>query len=394
MRAGHGGYEHDQRPHRGHGRHELRLDSRSRIFNLAVFRLVLFFEFSTYIILEPVLKGTKKSTLLAFSARRVLLLLRARDAGCTHEYGPLILVDAIELGGAAAPAPQLSGGAWWRLRGVRRQGGLQGNKPRTPQCPPASLPPPPPRQLCNRDHHPVAQFNAAHFVAFEGYRERLHGHNYMVSVRLTGKLCRDGYVVDFGDIKKYTRGICKELNEHFICPCASDVLRITSKDRQVTIECPDGTYFSFPRSDCAMLPIAHSTAEEMAVYIWQKLLEQFGTVLVERGVTIMEVNVSEMPRQAATFRHRIPRAGATAHLDREVATPSPSACCAAHSVGSSEEATAADCGGAGVGGADESGPVLAQGAHGAEAEGNGGGNAEAEASSRPGGPSAKRPRLP
>ena len=30
------------------------------------------------------------------------------------------------------------------------------------------------------------QFNAAHFVAFEGYRERLHGHNYHVSVRLIG----------------------------------------------------------------------------------------------------------------------------------------------------------------------------------------------------------------
>ena len=91
------------------------------------------------------------------------------------------------------------------------------------------------------------KFNAAHFVAFEGYRERLHGHNYAVSVRLTGRVCRDGYVVDFGDVKKYTRGICKELNEHFICPTASDVLQITSKDEQVVIECPDGAYFSFPR---------------------------------------------------------------------------------------------------------------------------------------------------
>ena len=213
----------------------------------------------------------------------------------------------------------------------------------------------------------------------------------MVSVRLTGKLCRDGYVVDFGDIKKYTRGICKELNEHFICPCASDVLRIESKDSQVTIECPDGAYFSFPRGDCAMLPIAHSTAEEMAVYIWQKLLEQFGPVLIERGVTMMEVNVSEMPRQAATFRHRIPRAGATAHLDqREAASPSPSACCAAHSVTSLEEVAAA-VGGAGAGAAEESAPAVTQGA---EAKAEAEAEAEAEASGGSGGPSAKRPRLP
>ena len=50
----------------------------------------------------------------------------------------------------------------------------------------------------------------------------------------SGRLCQDGYVVDFGDIKKHTRKICKELNEHFICPCSSDVLDIQSTDDQVT----------------------------------------------------------------------------------------------------------------------------------------------------------------
>ena len=40
------------------------------------------------------------------------------------------------------------------------------------------------------------------FVAFPGFRERLHGHNYAVSVRLRGEVsARDGYVLDFGDIK-------------------------------------------------------------------------------------------------------------------------------------------------------------------------------------------------
>ena len=57
------------------------------------------------------------------------------------------------------------------------------------------------------------KFHAAHFVAFQGYRERLHGHNYQVGVRILGsrKISADGYVVDFGDIKTVTRKICKEL---------------------------------------------------------------------------------------------------------------------------------------------------------------------------------------
>ena len=30
------------------------------------------------------------------------------------------------------------------------------------------------------------KFSAAHFVAYDGFRERLHGHNYQVAVRLKG----------------------------------------------------------------------------------------------------------------------------------------------------------------------------------------------------------------
>ena len=64
------------------------------------------------------------------------------------------------------------------------------------------------------------KFNCAHFIAFKGFRERLHGHNYTCSVKVTGSssIGTDGYVIDFGDIKKATRSLCKNLNEYFICP--------------------------------------------------------------------------------------------------------------------------------------------------------------------------------
>ena len=32
------------------------------------------------------------------------------------------------------------------------------------------------------------KFSAAHFVAFEGFRERMHGHNYHVAVRMKGQV--------------------------------------------------------------------------------------------------------------------------------------------------------------------------------------------------------------
>lgn len=113
------------------------------------------------------------------------------------------------------------------------------------------------------------KFNCAHFIAYKGFRERLHGHNYRVSVSLSGQSIGPcGYLIDFGEVKKAMRGICKSLNEYFICPMLSDALRIQDSGSNVCIECEDGAEFSFPRSDCLMLPLVHSSAEELSRYIF------------------------------------------------------------------------------------------------------------------------------
>lgn len=164
------------------------------------------------------------------------------------------------------------------------------------------------------------KFNAAHFVAYEGFRERLHGHNYRVGIRLFGshQICSDGYVLDFGDVKKSARKICKSMNEYFLCPTYSDVIKIstihtttTDEDASVVdaiqLDCEDGGRFVFPRKDVLMLPIAHSTAEELAVYIWQQILIDLGIEkLRKRGIHTMEITVYEAVEQGTNFRMEIP----------------------------------------------------------------------------------------
>lgn len=54
----------------------------------------------------------------------------------------------------------------------------------------------------------------------------MHGHNYQLAVTITGVVGPDGYVLDFGEIKKMSRVICKELNESFLVPMNSDVLKV------------------------------------------------------------------------------------------------------------------------------------------------------------------------
>lgn len=170
------------------------------------------------------------------------------------------------------------------------------------------------------------KFNAAHFVAFAGYRERLHGHNYRVAVRLLGRrrIGADGYLIDFGTVKAVTKQACHRLNEYFLCPVHSDVLTITTTAAatappSVRVECHgDGSVFVFPAADCAMLPIVHATAEELAIYLYAEILNGLqASYLLQRGIHTMEVSVAEAVGQEATFRLAIPETsdGGAFHID-------------------------------------------------------------------------------
>jgi 6-pyruvoyl-tetrahydropterin synthase len=148
------------------------------------------------------------------------------------------------------------------------------------------------------------KFNAAHFMAYPGFRERLHGHNYRVSVRVEGRLNSDGYVIDFGDIKRAAHEICQAMNERTIVPMNSDCLAIERSAGDVRIACEDGSRFSFPEADCVLLPIAHSSAEELADYVCTCLLEKLPE-MPARGVAAVEVSVAEAPAQEARCRREL-----------------------------------------------------------------------------------------
>ena len=66
-------------------------------------------------------------------------------------------------------------------------------------------------------------FSVAHFISFGGKCERLHGHNYAVSVELEGELTEDRYVLDFVVLKKIVREVCDSLDHHFLLPQRSQI---------------------------------------------------------------------------------------------------------------------------------------------------------------------------
>ena len=151
------------------------------------------------------------------------------------------------------------------------------------------------------------KFSAAHFIAYPGFREPLHGHNYQVGIRVQGRLSDTGYVLDFGLIKRLTKQIVDRLDEHTLVPLNSDCLIIKQEpDGRVRIRYEQDE-FILPAKDLCLLPIVHSSAEELARYIWSELhgaLEAHGALT---EIMSLEVSVGEAPGQSASYSQDLPK---------------------------------------------------------------------------------------
>ena len=143
------------------------------------------------------------------------------------------------------------------------------------------------------------RFAAAHFIAYPGFREPLHGHNYQMSVRIEAALGPDGYVLDFGLVKRVAEGLCRELTERTVLPTLSDCLEVTQHGESVRVVTADGGRFEFPAADCVLLPIVHSSAEEIAAYLLGRLRQALAGEVTARGVRSIVVGVAEAPGQTA-----------------------------------------------------------------------------------------------
>ncbi len=131
-------------------------------------------------------------------------------------------------------------------------------------------------------------FTAAHFIAFKGFREPLHGHTYQVQVSVSGPVGPDGYVVDFLVLKKIAEEECRTLHFRTLLPELSECLTIESDKESVQVECEDGARFVLPRQDVVLLPIGHSSSEEIAQYLIARLRSRLTDA---RGNSIQTIEV-------------------------------------------------------------------------------------------------------
>lgn len=144
------------------------------------------------------------------------------------------------------------------------------------------------------------KFSAAHFTIFTATeRERLHGHNYSVAIKVTAPVDENGLCFPYGELKTRMRALCDTLDEYTILPADSPHLSISEQDCYYRVEF-NGEVMLLLQSDTLVLPIRNSTVEEFSRYLLQTLMQD-DAFFRDNHCVHAELTVYSGPGQSASF---------------------------------------------------------------------------------------------
>lgn len=139
-------------------------------------------------------------------------------------------------------------------------------------------------------------FSVAHFTIFTATeRERLHGHNYHVSAKITAPVDANGMTFDYKIYKARIRECCDKIDEYVLLPALSPHLKIKEDGAFYRVEFNSEVMY-FLKSDSLLLPVLNSTVEEYSNYILEYLLT-FSVDLEQYDVRKLVIQVSSGPGQ-------------------------------------------------------------------------------------------------
>jgi 6-pyruvoyltetrahydropterin/6-carboxytetrahydropterin synthase len=147
-------------------------------------------------------------------------------------------------------------------------------------------------------------FAAAHFITFRGHAcESLHGHNYRVSLLIEGPIDPEcHFVVDFAVLKRIVRAKVDLIDHRVILPTRNPKLTFATAGESTLVEYLGVPTYQFPSRDCAMLPVANTTAEMLAEWFAGEVRSELSAAGIV--IDLLEVEVEESPGQSATFSER------------------------------------------------------------------------------------------
>jgi len=116
------------------------------------------------------------------------------------------------------------------------------------------------------------KFSAAHYTIFSATsRERLHGHNYSVSVRIVAPMGANGFSADYNLYKSRLKTLCDSLDEYMLLAGDSPFQKIEKVGANYKVSFDRDEMF-FLQIDTLVLPVLNVTIEELSHLLLQRFM--------------------------------------------------------------------------------------------------------------------------
>ena len=118
------------------------------------------------------------------------------------------------------------------------------------------------------------KFSSAHFIVGHEKCGRIHGHNFHVSVEISGPLDNHHFVVDFMDVKNAINETGDKLDHRILIPATAKDLIIKESRDNIDFSF-NGKKYSVPKEDACLLPLPAITSELLAKYFHDVIAPRF-----------------------------------------------------------------------------------------------------------------------
>lgn len=145
------------------------------------------------------------------------------------------------------------------------------------------------------------KFSSAHFLIFNQHSaEKLHGHNYQVSVEIQGpENSHDqdgkGFYIDFNVFKKAIKARLDQWDEMVLLPAQHPDMQISKKSPSLEVRFRD-RFYVFPENEVCLLPVTNTSVEQLSRILAEEFFEMFKQYQLRK----IQVMVEETPGQGAS----------------------------------------------------------------------------------------------
>ncbi len=147
------------------------------------------------------------------------------------------------------------------------------------------------------------RFSSCHLIPHHRKCSRLHGHTYVLHLKIKGYTDESGFLMDFSEIKRCMEEIAESLDHRILLPGRNPHISVKEIDNEnaIKVNYQEKRYI-FPKEDVLILDLVTLTAEVLSEY----MVHEFVRIAnIPENIISIKAGVDEGPGQGAWSTMRL-----------------------------------------------------------------------------------------